>query len=502
MAPKVCRLFAIDSRSLAAFRAAMGLILLADVAIRAGDFSAHYTEDGVLPLAALREWFGSASWRWSLYTLLPASWWPAVLLGLTALCGGLLVLGLWTRFATVAAWILTVSLHNRMPLVINAGDTLLHVFLFWGMFLPLGATCSVDAALRRRRGQTARGSDRRLLVFSAASAAILIQVATLYISSGVFKLGNADWHSGLSLYYVMSFDAYARGTAAWLLQHPDLLRLLTWATVALEIGGPVAAFCPWFTAPLRLVIITAFVAFHLGIEATMTVGLFSWVSIAGWLLFLPSGFWESLTGRLFPLRREGAGEEWRRGGIVSAFAVLPFLALTLYWNASGFRAVDKRHRPAWCRAALELSGLRQEWRMFTRPPKHDGWPRVAAKLTDGRQWDLLEDEPGFDWRRRDLPSAIAPNHRWRKYYSTLTGPNAARLRSHFCQFLARQFEARRLAQVAMVRLYRVEEVTGLPGEEPRLIRKLLHQETIRTQGAFVDAAESGDDSGAEIHPGI
>lgn len=530
MARKLKRILAIDPRSLAAFRIAAGVILLVDVSIRASDFAAHYTESGILPLEALSEWLGPSSWRWSLYTLLPASWWPAALLGLTAVCGGLLILGLATRLATAAAWLLAVSLHNRMPVNINAGDTLLHVLLFWGIFLPLGTRWSVDAALRRRRG-TLNGNGEDQVVFSPASSAILIQVGLLYVCSGIFKLGNQDWQAGMSLYYVMSYDAYARPAAGWLLDHANLLKLLTWATVVLEIAGPLVAFCPWKTGLMRVLVVGSFAAFHMGIEATMTVGLFSWVSLAGWLLFLPPGFWNILSTARASGGSEGAMEQCGNGGIAKAASstppvapclhsfipafllgtsarrcisclVLALFALTLYWNFSGFSKAAKKWRPAWCRPVLELTGLRQEWRMFTRPPRHDGWPRVAAYLTDGSEWDLLAGKPGFDWRRLDLPSAMAPNHRWRKYYSNLLAPRNESLRPYFCRFLARRFEEHHAQRLATVSLYEVEEITGAPGEETQLVRRLLHQETIRTQGAFLDAAAEIERKESEIHPGI
>jgi hypothetical protein len=507
MTRRLCGLFAVDLRSLAAFRIAVGTILLIDVAIRAGDFSAHYTEAGVLPLAALRETLGESTWRWSLYTLSPTDCWAAALLGLTALCGGLLVLGWWTRVATAAAWVLVLSVHNRVPVIINAGDTLLHALLLWAIFLPLGGRWSVDAWRRARRAVPARLGLDLGTVCSPASAAILLQMVLLYVCSGFFKLGNDEWWEGMSLYYVMSFDAYARPAAAWMLQHPDLLAALTWGTVALEIGGPLAAFCPWWTGPIRLAVIASFVAFHLGIELTMTVGLFSWVSLAGWLLFVPPGFWERWAPRqeLAAIPAEPATRETGRicpGRVVVGAIVLVLLGFTVYWNATGFRSTDEKRRPQWTRAVMQVTGLRQEWRMFTRPPKHDGWPRAVAKLVGGGEWDLLEDEPGFDWRRRDLPSSMAPNHRWRKFYSVLIGRRHSHLRPYFCRYLAWRFEAAQEAEVQSVRLYQVQEITGAPGEEDRLVRRLLHEESIRSQGAFLDAAEKSDGERFEIHPGI
>jgi hypothetical protein len=268
----------------------------------------------------------------------------------------------------------------------------------------------------------------------------------------------------------------------------------------------------------------------MGIEATMTVGLFSWVSMAAWLLFLPTEFWTVTLTCLGRMRGHGklnrGMEEWRNEGsngketpvvVIPSFlhssipawlrrsvscVVLALLAFTLYWNLSGFRSADEKRRPAWCRPVAEVTGLRQEWRMFTRPPKHDGWLRVAADLTNGAEWDLLADESGFKWRRGELPSEIAHNHRWRKYYANLIEPRNDKLRKPFCRYLAQQFDARHDEKIATVLLYQVEEVTGPPGEETKLIRKLLHQETIRSQGAFLDTVEGSRDRQSEIHPGI
>ena len=47
------RLFAVDPRSLGAFRIGLALMVLADLAGRARAIEAHYTGDGVLPAQAL-----------------------------------------------------------------------------------------------------------------------------------------------------------------------------------------------------------------------------------------------------------------------------------------------------------------------------------------------------------------------------------------------------------------------------------------------------------------
>src|SRR5690349_11156361 len=52
-ATKIARIFGIDLRTLALFRVCLALIILLDLALRARDLTAHYSDYGVLPRAAL-----------------------------------------------------------------------------------------------------------------------------------------------------------------------------------------------------------------------------------------------------------------------------------------------------------------------------------------------------------------------------------------------------------------------------------------------------------------
>ena len=51
--PRLVRVFGADLRSLAAFRIAIALLVLADLTTRSCDLRAHYADDGVLPRSVL-----------------------------------------------------------------------------------------------------------------------------------------------------------------------------------------------------------------------------------------------------------------------------------------------------------------------------------------------------------------------------------------------------------------------------------------------------------------
>jgi hypothetical protein len=146
-------IFGLDPRSLAAMRFGFGLILLADLAFRATDLRAMYAGDGVLPIEYSMALAGKAGW--SLHWLSGAVWYQTLLLVFEmALAAGMAV-GWHTRWMVFGSWLLLTSLHARNPLILNAGDTMLRVLLFWSIFLPLGAVWSLDERARRRRGETA-----------------------------------------------------------------------------------------------------------------------------------------------------------------------------------------------------------------------------------------------------------------------------------------------------------------------------------------------------------
>ena len=139
-----CRLrqvLGLDLRSLALFRMCAALVVLADLALRARDLRAHYTDDGVLPQA----YFLVDKTRWSLHLLSGSAYFQAALFVLAAVFALLLLVGYRTRLATFVTWLLLLSLQSRNWMILNSGDVVLRLTLFWSLFLPLGARFSVDS---------------------------------------------------------------------------------------------------------------------------------------------------------------------------------------------------------------------------------------------------------------------------------------------------------------------------------------------------------------------
>ena len=177
----------------------------------------------------------------------------------------LLAIGFYTRTATVASWLLLLSLQARNPLLLNFGDQILRVSMFWSLFLPLGGCWSVDAV------RAARPTSREP-VCSVASACLLLQVCVVYFFTAVLKSGP-DWHAdGTALYYAMQLDWLVLPLGIWLRDVFWFTQLLTWSTLVLEYVGPFLLIAPVW--PLRCLGVLAFARTaprHLGDDAARRV---------------------------------------------------------------------------------------------------------------------------------------------------------------------------------------------------------------------------------------
>src|SRR5215213_11645141 len=197
-----------------------------------------------------------------------------------------MLVGYRTRLMTIIVWALILSIQWRNPLILNSGDVLLRLLLFWGMFLPLGAYWSVDRALKP---EPARLSMRFI---SLATVALFLQIAFVYWFTAIIK-NDPVWRTeGSAVYYALGSDQFATHIGNFLYQFPELLKVLTFATVGLEAFGPFLLFFPFFTGPVRTATVLAFMSLHVGIWLTMDVGLFSWTSALCMVCFLPAWFWD------------------------------------------------------------------------------------------------------------------------------------------------------------------------------------------------------------------
>jgi hypothetical protein len=122
------KIFTVDLRALAFMRIWIAGIILTDLAIRASDLEAHYSNMGVLPLHVLFQYTWDPFY-FSFHTLSGLWQVQALLFLLAAVVAFCLLLGYKTRAATIISWVLLVSLQNRNTLISQGGDDLLRMLL-------------------------------------------------------------------------------------------------------------------------------------------------------------------------------------------------------------------------------------------------------------------------------------------------------------------------------------------------------------------------------------
>lgn len=283
------RLFSTDTRSLSLFRVGLALLLLADLITRAPLLTAFYTDSGVMPRAFVTDHLQDV-WSFSLHLASGQVYFQAFLFVCAGVAALLLLVGYRTRLMTLLSWALLASLHVRNPEVLSAGDILLRVLLFWGLFLPLGLHWSVD------RARATNEQDVPERVLSAATAAVLLQAASVYLFTWLLKTGG-PWRDGSAVRLALNWDQGTTPLGRLLLElPPPLLALATHGVVGFELLGPLLLFAPVFTAPLRLAVLPLFALMHLTFGVTMVLGTFSFVSAVSLAPFLPTAFWRAFRG--------------------------------------------------------------------------------------------------------------------------------------------------------------------------------------------------------------
>jgi hypothetical protein len=187
----------------------IAVVILADCLIRVVDATAHYSDLGLLPRAALFDLRWSQAWL-SLHVVSGLAWVQVVLLGVCGLSAVALLLGYRTRLATVICWVLIVSVQNRNPMILTGGDTLLRALLFWACFMPWGTIWSLDAGIARCRSESGDNARSAVVdnfqVQSVGAAGWLLQIILVHEFAAILKTGADWWSEGSALYYALSLD--------------------------------------------------------------------------------------------------------------------------------------------------------------------------------------------------------------------------------------------------------------------------------------------------------
>jgi hypothetical protein len=226
--------------------------------------------------------------------------WQPYLAGAPRIPGELWAPILWA--GVVGALLMTFGVLTRLTtattLVVVAGNLLLSgthfrhnrafltILLLGLALLPTGRARSVDAWWRRRRGRAPLSPIAPLWPL----VLLRVQVSLVYFASGFSKLVDPDWLSGLVLWdRAVRYQGDIHPAPGWVV---DLVtwRPLFWVVAPAAIATELFLAAGLWWPRTRLIAIRLAIAFHLSIELSAKVEVFSFAAIAALIIWVtPSG---------------------------------------------------------------------------------------------------------------------------------------------------------------------------------------------------------------------
>lgn len=432
--------YTFDLRAFALMRICIALVVLLDLCIRLTDLEAHYTNHGILPLKAMFEYCWN-EYHFSFHAINGMWQFQLVLFLISIVSASCLLLGFKTKTSTFISWILMCSLHSRNSMILQGGDDLLRMCLFWGLFLPWQRFYSIDGIndVKKYEEKSYHG---------IVGIALMLQIAYVYFFSGLQK-SSPEWHQdATALYYALSFDQILLPLGKVIYFYPELLKTLTQIVIKIEVFAPFLFFIPVKNNVFRSIAVFIFIAMHIGITSILFVGLFSLIGISTQMAMLPSfamDWFDKITNRIqkkitpiFILFAPQQINTNSPSSIVKNFSIALLIWYISLWNI-GNTNLGYTINPSlrWFGHILRLD---QNWGVFAPGViKDDGWYILEATTIDDRKIDIYRNGMEIDYKKpKNIVSEIK-NDRWRKYGEQMMMQYNGWMRGYYCNYVTRKW---------------------------------------------------------------
>jgi hypothetical protein len=262
-------------QGIALFRVLISVLLIVNALMLVPDLPHFFGERGVVEYNSPGGFQGSNLYYFFKPVLSNSTW----ILWLHVLASVSLLLGFFTRTSAWIGFFTLSSLHYYNPLILNSGDTVLRLILFYLGFSQAGKAYSLDRYIKVRRGIVPLVPR---LEMPWAQRLIQLQVSFLYFSTSFYKLDGKAWAYGEATYYTSRLWDFERFPVPYVFDHLWTIRLTTWSSLFIEFA---LGTLIWFK-PLRVPLIFAGILLHLGIEFSMNIPLFEWIMMVLLLVML------------------------------------------------------------------------------------------------------------------------------------------------------------------------------------------------------------------------
>ena len=260
---------------LCVFRILFGSLVFITSLLLAPDLAGFFGENAVISVETIKRWSPDS---FSLFFLLPASDLTALFLFACLLIASLsLCIGFKTRLNAIIVFLCLVSFHNRLPCIFNGADMVLRQQAFLLIFAPSGAMYSIDALFKVTKEQELEPScDAWPIIL------LQLQLTAVYCQAFWTKAQCPEWWDGRSIYYAAHLVEYGRLSLPAMFDNLEFCALLGWGTLFIELTLWTLI---WFK-PTRYFALLLGTLLHIGIESTLSIGLFSYAMISSYALFL------------------------------------------------------------------------------------------------------------------------------------------------------------------------------------------------------------------------
>jgi predicted DCC family thiol-disulfide oxidoreductase YuxK len=267
-------------------RIGIGAALLVNYSLATPYLFHFWGEAGWMPLSIVFA-NGPDFWKQSVFFYFGARWQWVAFHSLFLLCCFCLMIGWRTSWVKWIVLVGQLSYDRRNPVLPYGVDSILACLLLILCMAPIGRAMSFDRA-RKVRAAKRHDLEAVLPVFRSAWAGacmrlIQIQMALLFLYSGLNKVRGDDWWNGDAIWLVfVTNDYYIHSVVDILAAHYWLVNIATYSTILIEIAFP---FLVW-QKQTRPFLLSAAIFLHSQFALLMGMPYFSFVMISGHMSFV------------------------------------------------------------------------------------------------------------------------------------------------------------------------------------------------------------------------
>ena len=284
--------FSVDLRVLGIYRMVLGMIGLIDVCRRYSLIDVFYSSEAI-NLKSSSTIFTPK--YFTLLTSFRSTFELEIFFIITAVAFVGVIVGYKTKLCQYISAIGLISIHNYLIMLENGGDQVMNCMLIWSLFLPLGKAFSIDSLINslscyKENNYNDLNSYQPIKskrFWHLAYFACLLQLVLIYLFNFINKTGDM-WSDGTAVFYMYQLDTFLTPFGEFIAKNlsSTLVLLLTKSTILIEVLSPILILFPIGSKWLRRIAFVVYVIFHLIIDLSIYIGLFSWIMIAALILLL------------------------------------------------------------------------------------------------------------------------------------------------------------------------------------------------------------------------